>query len=243
MNFPEFHAWGKTARVDSPVVVTEKIDGTNGLIVIGDQGEIFAGSRNHWLVGQAINEEPIWNVGDNYGFGAWAVENHHALIDLLGQGWHYGEWWGQGIARRYDQTRKRFALFDIRHSDKPWGGVWDDDANEIGMLTVPVLYDGPMDHKEIERTVEHLQKRGSVVAPGYRHPEGLVVRFSHNGVRFKKVIDKVGPQVQRVFKDKPAKRQWTQEEIDAARAAAEARKSAQRTADEFGPLLTRLEES
>ncbi len=82
-----------------------------------------------------------------------------------------------------------------------------------------------MDHHEIEDAARILLKRGSVIAPGYMHPEGLVVRFSHNGVRFKKVLDKVGPPKVRIPSDKPKKTQWTQEQIDAARAAAAERKA------------------
>lgn len=221
MQLPEFHAWGKTARVDSPVVVTEKIDGTNGVIYVdfGDNPHspvIWVGARNGWIAGISVNGAEFVR-SDHYGFAGWATANRLQIARLLGHGYHYGEWWGQGIARGYGQDRKRFQLFDIRHSEKDG---WDDDANEWNIGTVPVLYDGPMDHRTMERQVELLQRRGSVVAPGYLYPEGLVVRFSHNGVRFKKVIDKVGPQVQRVFKDKPPKRKWTEEEIDAARAAA-----------------------
>lgn len=69
--------------------MTEKIDGTNGQIVITPEGQVFAGSRNRYV-------EP---GNDNYGFAQWVKSNEAALRDLLGPGRHYGEWWGAGIQR------------------------------------------------------------------------------------------------------------------------------------------------
>ncbi len=235
---PEFHAWGKTTRVDSPVVVTEKIDGTNGVIFVDPETHnVWAGSRNRWLVGITESGYQMWQspkmdvaatpAVDNYGFGQYVCDNHQALAHLLGDGHHYGEWWGQGIARGYAQNVKRFQVFDVRHSADPG---WDDAAWQAARLgTVPVMYEGPMDHVAIDICSSTLLKRGSVIAPGYMHPEGLVVRFDHNGVRFKKVLDKVGPPKDRPTQAKPfmEKVQWTQEQIEAARAAAAERKAQQ----------------
>lgn len=42
----EFRAFQKIARLSRKVIVTEKIDGTNGIIYIGQDGEFKVGSRN-----------------------------------------------------------------------------------------------------------------------------------------------------------------------------------------------------
>jgi len=84
----EFVKFGKIARLSRTVVITEKIDGTNGLIAIGEDGEFQVGSRNRWIAPE----------NDNMGFARWAYENKDELMGL-GAGFHYGEWWGQGIQR------------------------------------------------------------------------------------------------------------------------------------------------
>ena len=82
-NYPEFVAFPKIPRLHKECVITEKIDGTNGLIYITDDGDMFIGSRNRWL-----SED-----SDNFGFHRWASENKSELMQL-GPGRHHGEWWG-----------------------------------------------------------------------------------------------------------------------------------------------------
>jgi len=48
-NYPEFVPFPKIPRLHKECVVTEKIDGTNGIIYITDDGDMFIGSRNRWL--------------------------------------------------------------------------------------------------------------------------------------------------------------------------------------------------
>lgn len=183
--YPE---WGKTPRLNDyakQMLITEKIDGTNALIQILPAGEglstegsctnvagfsVRAGSRTRWL-------EP--GKGDNFGFAGWVYEHAHELVNL-GLGKHYGEWWGQGIQRRYGLEHKRFSLFRWFLTDPP--------PEVRGLDVVPVLYDGPIDLEQIEACRFMLSERGSVAAPGYNRPEGLVVWIS--GQRWKLVMDK-----------------------------------------------------
>ena len=97
----EFRKFDKIARLSREIVVTEKIDGTNGLIAIGEDGEFQVGSRNQWITPEK----------DNAGFARWAYEHKDELMQL-GKGFHYGEWWGQGIQRGYGLDEKRFSLFN-----------------------------------------------------------------------------------------------------------------------------------
>jgi hypothetical protein len=82
-NLPEFVTFPKIPRLFKDCVVTEKIDGSNGVIFISDEGEMFIGSRNRWLSAES----------DNFGFHRWATENKDELMKL-GAGRHHGEWWG-----------------------------------------------------------------------------------------------------------------------------------------------------
>ena len=105
-NFPEFQGFRKIARLSRDAIISEKIDGTNGLIYIDETGNIFAGSRNRWLWNSIEPEKMI----NNHGFGLWVKDNQEEL-KKLGKGYHYGEFWGKGIQRGYGLEEKRFSLF------------------------------------------------------------------------------------------------------------------------------------
>jgi hypothetical protein len=164
---PDFPSYGKTPRWNKPVLVTEKIDGTNGLVYISPEGVVRPGSRNRWL----DEGQP-----DNHGFGAWVRANAEALAAELGPGHHYGEWWGGSIAKRYPGFPKVFSLFNAER--------WTD-AGLTVCSVVPVLasLDKP-DSLEIAAIVSILKRNGSVVAPGCVS-EGVIVRFSVNGQVYK----------------------------------------------------------
>ena len=176
----EFNKWPKIPRLNRDMVITEKIDGTNAQICIADTVTVdqyvigpetadyisevkidvgglhlFAGSRNRWL-----SEKK-----DNFGFWKWARENAKDLLNL-GPGRHYGEWWGQGIQRKYDLKEKRFSLFNL----KKWGDERPDCCH-----VVPVLYEGPFNTDMIDHVVWSLEETGSHAAQGFMDPEGVCV--------------------------------------------------------------------
>lgn len=169
MDFVEFP---KIARLSREVVVTEKIDGTNAQICIGDDGSIAAGSRNRWITPEA----------DNFGFAAW-VSEHADELRKLGPGRHFGEWWGHGIQRRYGLAEKRFSLFNVSR--------WSDDAERPSCChAVPVLYRGLFDTAAVDQCLQSLIFKGSVAAPGFMKPEGIIVFHLAGNVGFKKTIEK-----------------------------------------------------
>ncbi len=155
---PEFQGWPKIPRLMKDMVITEKIDGTNGQIFIEENGDIRAGSRKRWLT----------LTDDNHGFGEWVYSNKTELINILGPGRHFGEWWGQGINRRYDMEHKVFSLFNT----SKWEGM-----DELGgqLRVVPVLATHTFDTDIIEMNMNILRSVGSSAAPGFMKPEGLCV--------------------------------------------------------------------
>ena len=168
----EFRKFGKITRLSREIVVTEKIDGTNGLIAIGEDGEFQVGSRNQWITPEK----------DNAGFARWAFEHKDELMQL-GEGFHYGEWWGQGIQRGYGLKEKRFSLFNTSR--------WSD---ELGVrpaccYVVPVLYTGVFDTNAINNVLNELRVSGSVAAPGFAKPEGVVIYHVAGNLYFKKTIE------------------------------------------------------
>lgn len=167
----------KIPRLNRPVIVTEKIDGTNASIFIPGDGHIYPASRNRWL---SLDN-------DNMGFARWVYENKDQLL-ALGPGHHFGEWWGSGIQRRYGLDHKRFSLFNVSR--------WCDAVNPVGIpmgkaavppccTVVPVLGMEDFGSFNAASYLEALCYGGSVAAPGFMQPEGIVAFHQASGQLFK----------------------------------------------------------
>ena len=166
--FPEFP---KIPRLSRDCTITEKLDGTNGVIHITDDGEMLIGSRSRWITPQ----------DDNYGFAKWCMDNRSELAGL-GPGTHYGEWWGSGIQKRYQNQPKRFSLFNTHR--------WSDPAIRPSCCdVVPILYTGIFSHSAVIEALENLAAHGSVAAPGCMRPEGVIIWHNAASCYFKKTFD------------------------------------------------------
>jgi hypothetical protein len=176
---PLFKPFPKIARLSRPVVITEKIDGTNAAIWISDDAtKVIAGSRNRWI-------SPGKNT-DNFGFAAWVEHYKPVLIEVLGPGLHHGEWWGQGIARNYGLQERRLSMFNPKFAE---GAERARTAYGCPLYTVPILWEIPVFETEfIYQALRSLSVFGSVAAPGFKDPEGIVVFCTANNVLFKKTI-------------------------------------------------------
>jgi hypothetical protein len=178
MLMPEFVEFPKIARLSREIIVTEKIDGTNGVIYVGDDGDVVVGSRSQWITTRAKGG------ADNFGFASWA-EQHADELRMLGPGRHYGEWWGSGIQRGYGLPKgeKRFSLFNT--------AKWSDGAVRPACChVVPVLYTGKFSTDEIDVCLALLGDGGSRAAPGFMKPEGVVIFHAQGNVGFKKTLEK-----------------------------------------------------
>ena len=167
----EFKKFPKIPRFYRDIVITEKLDGTNGAIVFDETGALTVQSRN-----RAITPDD-----DNYGFARWATEHAGALWDVLGHGYHYGEWWGWKINRGYGLPpfERRFSLFNTVR----WG---DQDLSSVpGLGVVPVLYEGAFTGFEVSDALNDLVWDGSHAAPGFDNPEGIVIYHKAAGQLFK----------------------------------------------------------
>jgi hypothetical protein len=172
---PEHRPMQKIARLARLMTVTEKIDGTNGVIYVGDNGVVAAGSKNRWLTTIRKNE-------DNFGFCRWVMDHADEVLKL-GPGYHHGEWWGHGIQRGYGLPEgvRRFSLFHPK---------WQDDAiRPLCMDAVPILVQSvPFSLDVIEVLLVVLKEHGSVAVPGYLNPEGVVIYHEASKALFKKTI-------------------------------------------------------
>ncbi|MDD5006336.1 MAG: RNA ligase family protein [Candidatus Omnitrophica bacterium] len=176
----EFVGFPKIARLSREIIITEKIDGTNAQILIGENGEWLVGSRKQWITPE----------NDNHGFAAWALRHKDELIAGLGVGRHFGEWWGSGIQRGYGLSKgeKRFSLFNTNR----WGYFRDKEKYPNDKpdccYVVPVLYQGLFDTECVKIELNGLERRGSDAAPGFMNPEGIVIYHTAANMMFKKTI-------------------------------------------------------
>ena len=172
MKLPEFVPFPKIPRLYKECVVTEKIDGTNGLIFISDDEDMFVGSRNRWLSVES----------DNFGFHRWAMENKSELMKL-GPGRHHGEWWGSGVNRGYNLPKgeKRFSLFNVN--------IWTEQNIPECCYVVPTLYTGEFNTTIIDNIMDDLLMFGSAASPGFMNPEGVMVYMSSCSHYFKVPFD------------------------------------------------------
>jgi hypothetical protein len=186
-NFPEFRGFSKIPRLSRDIVITEKIDGTNGLIYIDENNNIFAGSRNRFLWGSIQDEIH----SDNHGFAQWVKANKEDLLNL-GKGYHYGEWWGKGIQRGYGLEEKRFSLFNISRWIKDRNQELKDKQEYCPecCYVVPIICRCDMTDTEfIMRALSHLEINGSYASPGFMKPEGIVIYHKAGNYYFKKTIE------------------------------------------------------
>ena len=167
---PNFEAFEKIPRLSRECVVTEKLDGTNAQILITED-QILAGSRSVWLT----------PAQDNHGFAQWVWAHRDELIAELGIGRHYGEWWGYKINRGYGMKEKVFSLFNTKR--------WKDAPLKLCKI-VPILYEGLFDTIMIENCLHSLRVTGSIAAPGFMNPEGIVIFHKAGNYFFKKTLEK-----------------------------------------------------
>jgi len=186
----EFREFPKMARFSRDFIITEKIDGTNAQIDIcnsasdEDDGKIInsidgwnirAGSKNKWII----------PTDDNAGFANWVKKNSEELVKL-GEGKHFGEWWGSGIQRGYglQKGEKRFSLFNVVR--------WNTEERPICCSTVPILSVGNFDnvYANIENVLDNLRTNGSKASEGFMKPEGIIIWHMAANMGFKKTLEK-----------------------------------------------------
>lgn len=208
----EFRAWPKTPRLYRNCIATEKIDGTNCAVIVepldgpdatitgdcvaavalpdGQSFGVYAQSRKRLIHPNSAEDK----AADNFGFAAWVRDNALELVAGLGEGYHYGEWWGSGIQRAYGlkDGERHFSLFNA--------GRWHDrDANGCGesvapdcCRVVPVLATGVQIQAVAEGALALLEDEGSFAAPGFDNPEGIVVFHAAARQTFKVTLDNDG---------------------------------------------------
>lgn len=193
----KFVEFPKMARLSRDIIITEKIDGTNASIDITRfEGEEFPSDES--IIARTTNKTGSYFIragsrtrwvkpgDDNHGWAGWVVDNANELVKL-GEGTHFGEWWGSGIQRGYglQKGEKRFSLFNTYR--------WRDGGKDVRPAcchVVPILYEGPFSTDKINGILSNLALNGSYAAPGFMKPEGIVIWHTAANIGFKKTIHK-----------------------------------------------------
>lgn len=206
----EFQPWPSISRLNKEAIYTEKIDGTNAAVVIervspstgpladwelellgwsGKEDVVYAES-GVYLVAAQSRKRFITPGDDNFAFAKWVYENSSNLVEVLGEGRHFGEWWGSGIQGGYGLSNgeRRFSLFNVKR--------WRDTlTHEHGHELIPALYLVPILAEEVFSTVtakwcvEALREHGSEASPGFMKPEGVVVFHTASGTPYKTFLE------------------------------------------------------
>jgi hypothetical protein len=186
-------------KVDNQVLITLFGEDLPKIIELLEKSVsiIYAGSRNRWL--WSSSQAEVCN--DNSGFAKWVKDNKKEILKL-GVGFHYGEWWGNGIQRGYGLAKddKRFSLFNTGRWVIKDDGLPIEDIRELYKNSnleycpdccnvVPVLYRGEFNTNMINIVLELLKSTGSHAVPGYMKPEGIVIYHSASGLMFKKTCE------------------------------------------------------
>jgi hypothetical protein len=180
---PPFETFKKIPRLGRTVIITEKLDGTNAQVFVPHDPRLplAIGSRNRWIT--------PGKTTDNYDFARWVMDNEEA-IRRLGPGRHFGEWWGVGIARRYGIAERRWSLFntsqwteqELRDRDLP-----------SNVHVVPLMAQHELRPEcgfdPVQEAIGRLKTEGSLAAPGFMDPEGIVIRHSASAQLYKWTFD------------------------------------------------------
>ena len=190
----EFTPYPKTPRLKRDIVITEKIDGTNAQIVItpftlsdcNDLNTVAVLPKDQHPTGltMRVGSRSRWitpgKTTDNYGFAGWCLDNADELFNL-GEGQHFGEWYGQGIQRGYGLDHRRFALFNTAR----WGA--HNPNTPKCCEAVPVLATCGMEH--VNHVMSALGAEGSIAVPGFMNPEGIIVYHTASKQNFKVLFE------------------------------------------------------
>lgn len=188
---PDFTRYPKIPRYENETwTISEKIDGSNGVIYIPevreddiiDRDEILAGSRTQWLGDRDRKGREL----DNHGFWAWVKTNWVELVKL-GPGMHHGEWYGEKINRNYGLKQKKFMLFNNKRYRKA-------DFDLPNCVELETVVADNVEFKDLQSRIEllsdMLESTGSFHVQGFKPAEGFILRSSLRNTLYKVILNK-----------------------------------------------------
>lgn len=213
----DFVAWPKIPRLKKDMIVTEKIDGTNGAIII----EQFGNDMNHPDLFERYSDpgEPglttMTNLAneryqaalvgldtDLYLVGA---QSRKRLIHPKSDNFGFARWVFEnaedlvhalGVGRHYGEwwgsgIQRGYGLTKGEKRFSLFNVSRYAGINGVfsELDVVPTLYTGPFSIDSINDCLANLQIHGSHAAPGFMNPEGVVIYHVGAGTTFKAFVD------------------------------------------------------
>ena len=125
-------------KVGEHITITEKIDGANASIAVGEDGKLIAFSRRNELT-------PESNL---QGFYEYVQSLDPTMFQcVLGPRYiFFGEWLVKHTIKYPQEKMKQFYVFDVWDTEIEQYIPWDEvkqKAEFVGLKMVPVFYDGP----------------------------------------------------------------------------------------------------
>ncbi|MFK0015800.1 RNA ligase family protein [Streptomyces sp. NPDC091027] len=209
-NITDFTPWPKIPRFNREFVITEKIDGTNaqvairklaahedssrfmnahGYNVVAKEDGLYvlrAGSRKRWI---APNRQKLDGTEalDNFGFAAWVADNASALTNL-GEGTHYGEWYGRSIQHGYGMTDRKLALFNTTRWGPAGQGLPEGSPPELTVVPELARVRGHLLNETIRDCMRLLRTVGSAAETGAK-AEGVVIYSVESRTAYKALLE------------------------------------------------------
>ncbi len=206
----EFAPWPSISRLNKEAIYTEKIDGTNAAVVIeriapsngpyadwelellgwSGKEDVVYDESGVYLVAAQSRKRFITPGDDNFAFAKWVYDNSAKLVKVLGEGRHFGEWWGSGIQGGYGLSggERRFSLFNVKRWEYTLD--WNEGHELIPQLyMVPVLDRSMFSTERAKELVHELRYTGSWASPGFMKPEGVVVFHTASQTPYKTFLE------------------------------------------------------
>lgn len=161
-------------------IISEKIDGTNGLIEINETNVRF-GSRNRYI---SFSDD---NAGFANFFKDYEARFKDAAKDITTDESYplriYGEWFGRGIQRGYGLKDKFFMPFSFFYGEKLI------EYQVPNVIAPNIMYTGKFSMEVVSACMQQLKLNGSGIVKGYKQPEGIVIFFPKYNFRLKETFD------------------------------------------------------
>ena len=183
-------------------VISEKVDGTNGLIEINEvfpvgepkEIQIRFGSRNRYITFNNDNAD-FANFFRHYEARFKDVAADIILKELEVSGETltecqeqyplriYGEWFGSGIQRGYGLKDKFFMPFSTFYAEKLI-------EYQVPNIVKPnIMYTGKFNKLTADMCMNTLAIHGSGIIKDYKRPEGIVIHFPKYNFRLKQTFE------------------------------------------------------
>lgn len=157
--------------LNGTVTVQPKIDGTNSVVYLGDDGKTHAGSRKRELTLENDNGDFYKTIEQDKNINAYLLKHPNHYL--------YGEWLIPHSIRTYSADAwKKFYIFDVFALDENYGRYLPYDEyvpllEEFNLTFIPEI--ARLNNPTVEEVASYINKTHYLMPEG-QIPEGVVVK-------------------------------------------------------------------